>query len=97
MLPLYSLFSFYLVAVDSIQAQYIPTDTRALTTKELEHYYFDAATNGFFSAITPCTNYQDPTAPAPDNTLGMQTAAEWIRTAFRKLLPSHTVCALLSS
>ena len=91
MLPLYSLFSFCLVAVNSVQAQYIPTDTRALTIKELEHYYLDAATKGFFSAITPCTNYQDPTAPAPDNTLGMQTAAEWIRTAFRKLPPSHTV------
>ena len=83
MFSLYSSLSFCLVALNSVTAQYLP-DTQALTIKEIEHYYFDAATHGFFSAITPCTNYQDPTAAAPNNGLGRQTAAEWIRTAFRK-------------
>ena len=84
------MFSFFpyvplcLIALNSVTAQYLP-DSQALTIKEVEHLYLDAATHGFFSAITPCTNYQDPTAAAPNNGLGMQTAAEWIRTAFRKL------------
>ncbi|KAL2051140.1 hypothetical protein ABVK25_008569 [Lepraria finkii] len=81
MLSIYSSLSFCLVALNSVTAQYVP-DSQALTIKEIEHYYLDAATHSFFSAITPCTNYQDPTAAAPNNGLGMQTAAEWIRTAF---------------
>ena len=85
MLSLFYYVPFCLVALRSVTAQYLP-NSQALTIKEIQHLYFDAATHGFFSAITPCTNYQDPTANAPNNALGMQTAAEWIRTAFRKLL-----------
>ncbi|MCJ1225724.1 hypothetical protein MMC12_002373 [Toensbergia leucococca] len=43
-----------------VTAQYLP-DAQALTIKELEHLYFDSASNGFMSAITPCSNYIDPT------------------------------------
>ena len=89
MLSLFSYVPFCLIALKSVTAQYLP-NAQALTIKEIQHLYFDAATHGFFSAITPCTNYQDPTANTPNNALGMQTAAEWIRTAFRRLLPCTT-------
>lgn len=39
---------------------------------------------GFAAAITPCTNYVDRTTGLNNNTLGRQSAAQWIRTAFRK-------------
>lgn len=90
MLSLFFYVPFCLVALKSVTAQYLP-NSQALTIKEIQHLYFDAATHGFFSAITPCTNYQDPTANAPNNALGMQTAAEWVRTAFRRLLPCTTL------
>ena len=66
-----------------VTAQYLP-DSPALTIKELEHLYLDAAPSGFLSVITPCSNYVDPTTGQPSNNLGRQQAAEWIRTAFRK-------------
>ncbi len=91
MLSLFSYVPFCLVALKSVTAQYLP-NSQALTIKEIQHLYFDAATHGFFSAITPCTNYQDPTANAPNNALGMQTAAEWIRTAFRRLPCPRIAC-----
>ncbi|MCJ1271596.1 hypothetical protein MMC22_011498 [Lobaria immixta] len=37
---------------------------------------------GFAAAITPCTNYVDRTTGLNNNTLGRQSAAQWIRTAF---------------
>jgi len=69
-----------------ITAQYLP-NSQALTIKELEHLYLDAAPNGLLSAISPCSNYLDPTTGASSNSLGRQTASEWIRTAFRKTVP----------
>ncbi len=66
-----------------VAAQYLP-NTQALTTKELEHLYLDAAPNGLLSAVSPCSNYFDPTTGASSNSLGRQTASEWIRTAFRE-------------
>ena len=68
-----------------VRAQYVP-DSQALTIKELEHLYLDAAPSGFLSVITPCSNYVDATTGQPSNSLGRQQAAEWIRTAFRKVL-----------
>ena len=70
-----------------VRAQYVP-DSQALTIKELEHLYLDAAPSGFLSVITPCSNYVDATTGQPSNSLGRQQAAEWIRTAFRKALSS---------
>lgn len=93
-------FSFFLsfTIASLVTAQYLP-NTQALTIKELEHLYLDAAPNGFLTAITPCSNYIDPTTGAPSNTLGRQTAAEWIRTAFRKttLVVSNHVTRLRST
>lgn len=71
------------VALESVTAQYV-ANTQALIIKEIEHLYFDAASAGILSAVTPCSNYYDPSTGASNNTLGRNTAAEWIRTAFRK-------------
>ena len=72
------------VAIRSVTAQYV-ANTDALIIKEIEHLYFDAAPAGILSAITPCSNYYQPSTGASNNSLGMSTVAEWIRTAFRKL------------
>lgn len=66
-----------------VSSQYVP-NSQALIIKELEHLYFDAASNGILSAVTPCTNFYDPNTGAASNSLGRQTAAEWIRTVFRR-------------
>ena len=76
------------VTLTSVTAQY-GANTEALVIKEIEHLYFDAATAGVASAVTPCSNYYDPSTGASNNTVGRNTAAEWIRTAFRKLQRSH--------
>ncbi|MCJ1460186.1 hypothetical protein MMC28_010565 [Mycoblastus sanguinarius] len=70
-----------LSALNFVTAQY-PPDSANLTVKELEHLYFDGAANGFFSAITPCSNYYDPSTGQSNSAVGRQSAAEWIRTAF---------------
>ncbi len=75
------------VAFRSATAQYV-ANTQALIIKEIEHLYFDAASAGILSAVTPCSNYYDPSTGASNTTVGRNTAAEWIRTAFRKLLYS---------
>lgn len=67
----------------SVTAQY-GANTGALVIKEIEHLYFDAASAAVVSAVTPCSNYYDPSTGASNNTVGRNTAAEWIRTAFRK-------------
>lgn len=72
------------VALRGVTAQWV-ANTKALIFKEIEHLYFDAAPSGILSAITPCSNYYQPSTGTSDNTVGMNTAAEWIRTAFRKL------------
>lgn len=72
------------LALRSVTAQYV-ANTQALIIKEIEHLYFDAAPSGILSAVTPCSNYYDPSTGASNDSLGRNTAAEWIRTAFRKL------------
>lgn len=76
------------VTLRSVTAQY-GANTEALVIKEIEHLYFDAASAGILSAVTPCSNYYDPSTGASNNTVGRNTAAEWIRTAFRKLQHSN--------
>lgn len=71
------------LTVTRVTAQYV-ANTEALMIKEIEHLYFDAAPAGILSAVTPCSNYYDPSTGASNNTLGRNTAAEWVRTAFRK-------------
>ena len=82
------------IALRSVTAQYV-ADTNALIVKEIEHLYFDAASAGILSAVTPCSNYYDPSTGASNNTLGRNTAAEWIRTAFRKSLRSSVTLDIL--
>ena len=77
-----------LVALRSVRAQWV-ANTQTLIIKEIEHLYLDAAPSGILSAITPCSNYYDPSTGGSNNNLGMNTAAEWIRTAFRMLLRFH--------
>lgn len=77
------------LAVRSVTGQYV-ANTEALIIKEIEHLYFDAAPAGILSAVTPCSNYYQPSTGTSNNSLGMNTAAEWIRTAFRKSLCSHS-------
>ena len=67
----------------SVTAQYV-ADSNAHKIREIEHLYFDAAPAGILSAVTPCSNYYDPSTGSSNNALGRNTAAEWIRTAFRK-------------
>lgn len=71
-------------------AQYLP-DSQALVLNELEHLYLDnTGPNGFKASIAPCTRYIDSsTGGLPNNTLGEQASAQWIRTAFRKNVLSY--------
>ena len=79
------------LSLTSVTAQYA-ADTQALIIREIEHLYFDADPAGILSAVTPCSNYYDPSTGGSDSTVGRNTAAEWIRTAFRKLSCSHQSC-----
>lgn len=72
-----------LAILGSVSAQYVP-DKNSEIVRELEHIYLDAGPAALITAVSPCTNYEDPTTGAPSNSLGRQSAAEWIRTAFRK-------------
>ena len=81
---------FLYLSFTGVTAQYV-ANTQALIIKEIEHLYFDAASSGILSAISPCSNYYDPSTGASDNSLGRNTAAEWIRTAFRELSCSHSI------
>ena len=83
--------SLSLLTLKGVTAQYV-ANTQALTIKEIEHLYFDAAPAGILSAVTPCSNYYDPSTGNSNNALGRNTAAEWIRTAFRKLSCSYVSC-----
>ena len=66
-------------------SQMLP-DSQAIVMNELEHLYFDdTGPQGFKSGLVPCTNYIDSTTGLPNNALGRQTSAQWIRTAFRKV------------
>ena len=79
------------LSLTGVTAQYA-ADTQALIIKEIEHLYFDADPAGILSAVTPCSNYYDPSTGGSDSTVGRNTAAEWIRTAFRKLSCSRQSC-----
>ena len=65
----------------------MPPDSQAFVVNELEHLYFDnTGPNGFKSGLVPCTLYLDSsTGGLPNDTLGRQTSAQWIRVAFRKV------------
>ena len=72
-------------------AQMLP-DSGALIMNELEHLYFDSGgPAGFVSGITPCDIYIDSSTGTQNNTLGRQTSAQWIRTAFRKVTPFNSL------
>ena len=71
------------LSLTSVTAQYA-ADTHALIIKEIEHLYFDADPAGILSAVSPCSNYYDPSTGGSNSAVGRNTAAEWIRTAFRK-------------
>jgi hypothetical protein len=74
-----------LVALISVVSPQMLPDSRAITLNELERLYLDnAGAAGFKFAIEPCTQYIDSTTASPNNTLGRQSAAQWIRTAYRK-------------
>ena len=81
-------FYIYIATVSLVAlAQRLP-DSQAIIISELEHiYYDDTGALGFMSGLTPCTTYIDSTTGLPNNTLGRQTSAQWIRTAFRKDFP----------
>lgn len=69
--------------------QRIP-DRQSLMIEELENLLINfggANAAGMAIGVTPCTAYTDSTTgvETPNNPLGRQTAAQWIRTAFRKL------------
>ena len=75
-----------IATLTSVSAQLLP-DSQALVQNELEHLYLDnPGPNSIKSTITPCTNYVDSTTGLNNNTLGRQTTAQWIRTAFRKAM-----------
>ena len=76
----------FLIPVGMVSAQ-IPPESQLFVMNELEHVYFDnTGPAGFkLGGIVPCTNYVDSsTGGLPNNALGRQTTAQWIRTAFRK-------------
>ena len=75
-----------IATLSSVSAQLLP-NSQALVQNELEHLYLDnPGPNSIKSTIIPCTNYVDSTTGLNNNTLGRQTAAQWIRTAFRKAM-----------
>jgi len=88
MLTSYLYTSIYLLGLKTATAQYLP-DSTAATIREIEHLYLDSANAGFFSAVTPCTNYVNPQGTGPNNNLGRQTAAEWVRTAFHDFVTAN--------
>ena len=80
----------------TIFAQLLP-HSPDIILNELEHLYLDnSAPNSIKSTITPCTNYVDSTTGLNDNTLGRQSSAQWIRTAFRKTSYLQRLLQMLS-
>ncbi|KAL8736834.1 MAG: hypothetical protein Q9181_002276 [Wetmoreana brouardii] len=84
------LWLIQLLAVMNAYAQQLP-DFQAQTISELESIYFDDALGGFFSVIRPCTSYIDSTTGKVNNSLGRQTSAQWIRTAFHDFVTADVV------
>jgi hypothetical protein len=63
-------------------ASHTPAADSKYSMDELEHLLVDtggANDGGFKRAITPCTNYV-----SGSQLLGRETAAQWVRVAFRK-------------
>ncbi len=78
-------FNVLTALLNIVSAQLLP-DSQVVLMNELEHLYFDdTGPQGFKSGIVPCTNYVDSTTGLDNNTLGRQTSAQWLRTAFRKI------------
>lgn len=74
----------FVALLGPVAAQMLP-DSQAFIMNELEHIYFDnTGPAGFMSGITPCSNYIDLSTGLTNNALGRETAAQWIRVAFRK-------------
>lgn len=70
-----------LASVKLVNAQW-PTDSNSAIVREIEHLYLDSATHNLQSFISPCSQYVDSSTGSVDNSLGRQTAAEWVRVAF---------------
>lgn len=72
-----------LTALGLVQAQYLP-DSNSITIREFEHIYLDSGAASLVTAVQPCAKYTDPQTGKSVSTTGRQSAAEWVRTAFRK-------------
>lgn len=72
-----------LTALGLVGAQYV-VDSNSIIARELEHLYFDAGAAALVNAVQPCSTYTDPVTGKANNNLGRQSAAEWVRTAFRE-------------
>jgi hypothetical protein len=75
------LCSFIILLAIGIAPLSAATTAFSLVVDELEHLLVDtggANDGGFKRAITPCTNYV-----SGSQLLGRETAAQWIRVAFR--------------
>lgn len=74
-------------ATAAIAVAQLPPDSNGFIADELETLLVNTGglnNGGFAAAITPCSNYVDRTTGQNNNALGRQSAAQWIRTAFRK-------------
>ena len=84
--------------VSIVTSQQIP-DSQSLIVDELEHLLVDNGGKNdaaFYVGITPCSAYFDPAHfRFGANTYGRQTAAEWIRVAFRKFYLRYSQTYLL--
>ena len=90
-----SIFPF-IATFCTVLAQLLP-HSPDIILNELEHLYLDnSGPNSIKSTITPCTNYVDSTTGLNNNTLGRQSSAQWIRTAFRKIIHLQYLLQMLS-
>ncbi|KAL9123889.1 MAG: hypothetical protein Q9217_006724 [Psora testacea] len=76
------LYTCIFIATSALVGAQYPPDAQSATVREIERLYLDAAPNNLKSLITPCSQYIDSSTGQVDNSLGRQTAAEWIRVAF---------------
>ena len=84
MLTIFRAIGLFVVILGVVSAQML-ADSQLIIMNELEHLYFDnQGPAGFKSGITPCSNYIDLATGLNNNALGRETAAQWIRVAFRK-------------
>lgn len=84
MLTIFGGISLLAAIISVVSPQMLP-DSQAHIMNELERLYLDnAGLAGIKSGIGDCTLYIDSTTGRPNNSLGRQSAAQWIRIAFRK-------------